>query len=91
MLNQFDFQVYDNNGKLLATLGLTTLLDIVVVFLFTKPIVTLLARTSFFANGHPLSGLASSRLGGKAEETRSRSRVRKPGLATRTRTAEQEA
>ncbi|MHB1877504.1 MAG: protein translocase subunit SecD, partial [Streptosporangiaceae bacterium] len=30
------------------TLGLTTLIDIVVVFLFTKPMVTLLARTEFY-------------------------------------------
>ncbi len=39
------------------TLGLTTLLDVVVVFLFTKPIMTLLARTKFFSSGHPWSGL----------------------------------
>ena len=45
------------------TLGLTTLIDIVVVFLFTKPMVTLLARTRFFGNGHPMSGLDPARLG----------------------------
>ena len=39
------------------TLGLTTIIDVVVVFLFTKPMVTLLARTSFYGNGHPMSGL----------------------------------
>ena len=48
------------------TLGLTTIIDIVVVFLFTKPMVTLLARTSFFGNGHPLSGLDPARLGARA-------------------------
>ncbi|MEV7413659.1 protein translocase subunit SecD [Streptomyces sp. NPDC089919] len=47
------------------TLGLTTLLDVVVVFLFTKPIMTLLARTKFFGNGHPWSGLDPKRLGAK--------------------------
>ncbi|MEU7602208.1 protein translocase subunit SecD [Streptomyces sp. NPDC041003] len=47
------------------TLGLTTLLDVVVVFLFTKPIMTLLARTKFFASGHPWSGLDPNRLGAK--------------------------
>ena len=31
------------------TLGLTTLLDVVVVFFFTKPLLTLLARSKFFA------------------------------------------
>jgi preprotein translocase subunit SecD len=45
------------------TLGLTTLLDIVVVFLFTKPLMTLLARRKFFNSGHPWSGLSPERLG----------------------------
>ena len=45
------------------TLGLTTLIDIAVVFLFTKPLVTLLARTKFFGGGHRLSGLDPSHLG----------------------------
>ncbi|GCD39068.1 protein translocase subunit SecD [Streptomyces chrestomyceticus JCM 4735] len=45
------------------TLGLTTLLDVVVVFFFTKPLMTLLARRKFFANGHPWSGLDPKRLG----------------------------
>jgi preprotein translocase subunit SecD len=48
------------------TLGLTTIIDVVVVFLFTKPMVTLLARTKFFGQGHPLSGLDPSRLGARA-------------------------
>ena len=47
------------------TLGLTTLIDLVVVFLFTKPMVTLLARTKFFGNGHPMSGLDPARLGAR--------------------------
>ncbi|MEU6864753.1 protein translocase subunit SecD [Streptomyces sp. NPDC046876] len=47
------------------TLGLTTLLDVVVVFLFTKPIMTLVARTKFFSSGHPWSGLDPKRLGAK--------------------------
>jgi preprotein translocase subunit SecD len=48
------------------TLGLTTLIDVVVVFLFTKPMVTLLAGTKFFGNGHPMSGLDPNRLGARA-------------------------
>jgi preprotein translocase subunit SecD len=47
------------------TLGLTTMIDIIVVFLFTKPMVTLLARTRFYGNGHPLSGLDPARLGAR--------------------------
>jgi preprotein translocase subunit SecD len=44
-------------------LGLTTLVDVVIVFLFTKPVVTLLARTKFFGDGHRFSGLDSKHLG----------------------------
>ncbi|WP_433888218.1 protein translocase subunit SecD [Streptomyces sp. CA-111067] len=48
------------------TLGLTTLLDVVVVFLFTKPLMTILARKPFFAQGHKWSGLDPKALGVKA-------------------------
>jgi preprotein translocase subunit SecD len=48
------------------TLGLTTLIDVVVVFLFTKPTITLLARTEFFGGGHRLSGLDPARLGARS-------------------------
>jgi preprotein translocase subunit SecD len=48
------------------TLGLTTVIDVVVVFLFTKPMVTLLARTKFFGQGHKWSGLDPVRLGARA-------------------------
>ncbi|MFE7511848.1 protein translocase subunit SecD [Streptomyces sp. NPDC057540] len=54
------------------TLGLTTLLDIVVVFLFTKPVMTLLARTKFFGNGHAWSGLDPKRLGAQPPLRRTR-------------------
>jgi len=47
------------------TLGLTTIVDLVVVFTFTKPTMTLLARTKFFGGGHPLSGLDPVRLGAR--------------------------
>ncbi len=43
-------------------MGLTTLIDIVVVFFFTKPLVALLSRTQFFGRGHPMSGLDPRRL-----------------------------
>ena len=48
------------------TLGLTTIIDVVVVFTFTKPMMTLLARTKFFGSGHPMSGLDPARLGARA-------------------------
>ncbi|CAM5548908.1 Protein translocase subunit SecD [Streptomyces hirsutus] len=48
------------------TLGLTTVLDVVVVFpLFTKPLLTLMARRKFFAGGHKWSGLDPKALGAK--------------------------
>lgn len=48
------------------TLGLTTLIDVIVVFLFTKPAVTLLAGTKFFSGGNKWSGLDPERLGAQA-------------------------
>ena len=55
------------------TLGLTTLIDVFIVFFFTKPLMSLLARTRFFGGGHKLSGLDPAHLGVKAlPGTRSR-------------------
>jgi preprotein translocase subunit SecD len=48
------------------TLGLTTLLDVAVVFLFTKPLMTMLATRPFYAKGHKWSGLNPESLGVKA-------------------------
>ncbi|WP_454262390.1 preprotein translocase subunit SecD [Pseudoxanthomonas mexicana] len=45
------------------TLGLTTLIDILIFILFTHPVMQLLARTRFFGGGHPLSGLDPEALG----------------------------
>jgi preprotein translocase subunit SecD len=49
------------------TLGLTTLIDVAVVFLFTKPLITLLAGTRFFGGGHRFSGLDPRRLGARTK------------------------
>ncbi|WP_327693655.1 protein translocase subunit SecD [Streptomyces sp. NBC_00459] len=54
------------------TLGLTTLLDVVVVFFFTKPLMTILARKKFFAEGHSWSGLDPQRLGAQPPLRRTR-------------------
>ncbi|MET7285877.1 protein translocase subunit SecD [Streptomyces sp. NPDC005573] len=54
------------------TLGLTTVLDVVVVFFFTKPLMSLLARRKFFANGHKWSGLDPKGLGAKPPLRRTR-------------------
>jgi preprotein translocase subunit SecD len=64
------------------TLGLTTIIDVLVVFTFTKPVMTLLARTKFFGQGHPLSGLDPRRLGARAPW---RAAARVPARTTRPR------
>jgi preprotein translocase subunit SecD len=60
------------------TLGLTTLVDVVVVFLFTKPMITLLARTKFYGGGHRLSGLDPARLGARSPWRGSRRPAARP-------------
>ncbi len=45
------------------TLGVTTIVDLVVVMLFTHPLLQLLSRMRFFASGHPASGLNPKALG----------------------------
>jgi preprotein translocase subunit SecD len=53
------------------TLGITVVIDVLVVVLFTHPIMQLIATTRFFSSGHPLSGLDPDALGavyrGRAE------------------------
>jgi preprotein translocase subunit SecD len=64
------------------TLGLTTMIDVLVVFTFTKPLMSLLARTKFYGGGHRLSGLDPAHLGVQwLPGARSR---RTPATATRT-------
>ncbi|HML51295.1 MAG TPA: protein translocase subunit SecD [Propionicimonas sp.] len=45
------------------TLGLTTLIDLVVVFFFTKPLMTLLGRTKFYGQGMRFSGFEPEHMG----------------------------
>jgi preprotein translocase subunit SecD len=53
------------------TLGITTIIDVLIVIMFTHPILRLIAQTRFFSSGHPLSGLDPTALGaiyrGRAE------------------------
>lgn len=60
------------------TLGLTTLIDILIFVIFTHPVMQLLARTRFFGGGHPLSGLDPMALGAVY---RNRSEFRAPATA----------
>ncbi|HMD92226.1 MAG TPA: protein translocase subunit SecD [Trebonia sp.] len=76
----YHFAVSDVQG-FAYTLGLTTIIDVIVVFLFTKPMVTLLAGTEFYGGGHRWSGLDPLRLGAKAPW---RSSARRTVRTTRT-------
>ena len=88
------FSVGDVKG-FAYTLGLTTLIDVVVVFLFTKPMVTLLARTRFFGQGNKWSGLDPARLGARAPwrsgVPRRSARPTTPGAPRTPRTTSREA
>ena len=44
-------------------LGISTLIDVIVFFWFTKPMVSVLARRTFFNSGNRLSGLSKETLG----------------------------
>ena len=44
-------------------LGISTVIDVIVFFWFTKPMVTLLARRPFFSSGTRFSGLSAETLG----------------------------
>jgi preprotein translocase subunit SecD len=53
---------------------------VLVVFLFTKPMVTLLAGTKFYGGGHRWSGLDPMRLGAKSPwRARRTVRTQRPG------------
>ena len=45
------------------TLGLTTVVDLVVVFFFTKPLVSVISRIGFYAQGSTWSGFSQKSLG----------------------------
>jgi preprotein translocase subunit SecD len=57
------------------TLMLTTIIDIIVVFLFTHPLLSILATTKFFGEGHKWSGLDPKRLGARKVTYAGRGRV----------------
>ncbi|HEV7195738.1 MAG TPA: protein translocase subunit SecD [Pedococcus sp.] len=57
------------------TLGLTTLIDLLIVTMFTHPLVAILASTKFFGGGHRWSGLDPERLGAKIVRYAGRGRV----------------
>jgi preprotein translocase subunit SecD len=44
-------------------LGISTLIDVAVFFMFTKPMVSWLSRFTFFNSGHKYSGLSPEAIG----------------------------
>lgn len=52
------------------TLGLTVIVDVLIVFLFTHPMLEVLSRTKFFGQGHPMSGMDPRLLGVKSASYR---------------------
>lgn len=77
------------------TLGLTTILDLIIVFIFTFPVMTLLVRTEFFGGGHKMSGMSAAHLNavphyrGRARIKDKGSRTAKAGKKASAATAEQ--
>jgi preprotein translocase subunit SecD len=70
------------------TLGVTTIIDVIIVVLFTHPVLQLLATTKYFSAGHPMSGLDPNALGAVY---RGRAQFRTPTPATSKAGAAKEA
>ena len=70
------------------TLGITTVIDVIIVVLFTHPVLQLLATTKFFSSGHPASGLDPNALGAVY---RGRAQFRTPDLTVTKSGASKEA
>lgn len=66
----------ESNVKAFAfTLGLTTIIDVLIVVMFTHPFLTILSGTEFFGQGHKWSGFDPVRLGAKKATYAGRGRV----------------
>ncbi|WP_131104763.1 protein translocase subunit SecD [Ornithinimicrobium sufpigmenti] len=61
-------------------LGLATVIDLIVVFMFTHPIVSILANTRYFGEGRKWSGMEPERLGAKRSAYLGRGQVREPDV-----------
>lgn len=72
------------------TLGLTTIVDIVVVSLFTYPMLQLIGESNFFASGHRFSGLDPRALGA-TYRGRAQFRAASDAPATKVSSAHKEA
>lgn len=58
------------------TLGVMTFIDLIVIFMFTHPLLVLLVRTAFYGEGHRWSGLDPEHLGASKRTYRYKGRGR---------------
>ncbi|MFK5647851.1 protein translocase subunit SecD [Ornithinimicrobium sp. LYQ121] len=68
------------------TLGLITVIDLLVVMMFTHPVVSILANTTFFGEGKKWSGMEPERLGAKRSAYLGRGQLRQPDVIAPRRT-----
>ena len=73
------------------TLGLTTLVDLAVVTLFTRPMLQILATWKFFASGHPWSGFDAKALGAVEYVGRGQFRQRDEAASNKLKKSSREA
>lgn len=73
------------------TLGLTTIIDVLVVVMFTHPMLQLLAQVKFFASGHKWSGFDVKTMSDIAYVGRGQFRVSNEVTATKAAKASKEA
>ncbi|GAE71128.1 protein-export membrane protein SecD [Cutibacterium acnes JCM 18916] len=66
------------------TLGLTTVIDLIICFFFTHPIVTVLGRTRFWGQGRRGSGLEAEHMGVTESQLLGRRSRRSASRAKRT-------
>ncbi|MGB3764662.1 MAG: protein translocase subunit SecD [Ornithinimicrobium sp.] len=83
------FWLSESSVKAFAfTLGLVTVIDLIVIFLFTHPVVSILANTKFFGEGHRWSGMDPERLGAKRSTYLGRGQINLPPVKVKPSRAE---
>ncbi|MGB5951643.1 MAG: protein translocase subunit SecD [Ornithinimicrobium sp.] len=83
------FWLSESSVKAFAfTLGMITVIDLIVIFMFTHPVVSVLANTKFFGEGHKWSGMDPERLGAKRSTYLGRGRLNLPPVKVKPSRAE---
>ncbi|MGB3829165.1 MAG: protein translocase subunit SecD [Ornithinimicrobium sp.] len=83
------FWLSESSVKAFAfTLGLVTVIDLIVIFMFTHPVVSIAANTKFFGQGHRWSGMDPERLGAKRSTYLGRGQINLPPVKVKPSRAE---